>query len=85
MPLVRIGRWLGHGNMDRVYGPDLMHHLCKMSVKKGYTHCLYGGKSQYQAQTIPTKTETTIQRDSNNRCFFVPLMIHLNPLMIKDL
>jgi len=55
MPLVRIGRWLGHGNMDRVYGPDLMHHLCKMSVKKGYTHCLYGGKSQYQAQTIQQK------------------------------
>ena len=44
MPTVWIGRMRGHRRMRRVYGPDLMLRVCEMSVRRGYTHFLYGGK-----------------------------------------
>lgn len=31
--------------MARVYGPNLMFEVCKISVAKGYSHFLYGGKA----------------------------------------
>ena len=43
MPLVWIGRERGAKEMGRVYGPDLMLEICRLSVDKGYTHYLYGG------------------------------------------
>jgi N-acetylglucosaminyldiphosphoundecaprenol N-acetyl-beta-D-mannosaminyltransferase len=30
--------------MDRVYGPDLMERVCRLSCENGYKHFLYGGK-----------------------------------------
>jgi N-acetylglucosaminyldiphosphoundecaprenol N-acetyl-beta-D-mannosaminyltransferase len=30
--------------MDRVYGPDFMANLCRLSVSRGYRHYLYGGQ-----------------------------------------
>ena len=44
MPLVWVGRWQGHGEMGRVYGPDLMLAVMELSEKKGYRHFFYGGK-----------------------------------------
>ena len=44
MPTVWVGRLQGHRAMDRVYGPDLMTEVCKLSQQKGYSHFLYGGK-----------------------------------------
>ena len=44
MPTVWVGHWYGHAAMDRVYGPDLMLEVCRVSTEKGYTHFLYGGK-----------------------------------------
>ena len=44
MPLVWIGRLLGNRTMRRVYGPDLMTEVCRLSVRRGYRHFLYGGK-----------------------------------------
>jgi len=52
MPLVRIAQLLGHSSIDRVYGPDLMIMLCQASLKKNIKHCLYGGKSQEEIQTL---------------------------------
>ena len=43
MPTVWVGRWRGHKQMGRVYGPDMMRKVCKQSVKTGATHFLYGG------------------------------------------
>jgi N-acetylglucosaminyldiphosphoundecaprenol N-acetyl-beta-D-mannosaminyltransferase len=43
VPTVWVGRWQGHSQMQRVFGPDLMLEVCAMSVGKGYTHFLYGG------------------------------------------
>lgn len=43
MPTVWVGRWQGHSQMQRVFGPDMMLEVCAMSVAKGYTHFLYGG------------------------------------------
>ena len=45
MPMVWMGKLHGHGEMDRVYGPDLMLNLCEHSVKRGYTHFFYGGNT----------------------------------------
>jgi len=44
MPTVWVGRWQGMKNMTRVYGPDFMLELCRLSVGRGYKHFLYGGK-----------------------------------------
>jgi len=44
MPLVWAGRLNGEKSIGRVYGPDLMAELCRLSVKKGYTHFFCGGK-----------------------------------------
>lgn len=42
MPIVWIGRSKGYKNIQRVYGPDLMLEVCKMSQEKGYRHYFYG-------------------------------------------
>jgi len=43
MPLVWLCRYLGHKEVTRVYGPDLMLAFCKHSVARGYRHFFYGG------------------------------------------
>jgi N-acetylglucosaminyldiphosphoundecaprenol N-acetyl-beta-D-mannosaminyltransferase len=43
-PTVWVGHWQGLKQMTRVYGPDFMLELCKLSVDRGYKHFLYGGK-----------------------------------------
>ncbi len=45
MPTVWVGRWQGHKQMRRVYGPDLMLEVCRASVEKGYRHFFYGGNT----------------------------------------
>ena len=44
MPLTWVGRLQGFTHMDRVFGPDLMMEMCRISVARGYRHFLYGGK-----------------------------------------
>ena len=43
MPVVWAAKLLGFKQISRVYGPDLMLEVCKVSIDKGYTHFLYGG------------------------------------------
>lgn len=43
MPTVWVGRLQGFQSMDRVYGPDLMLEVCRLSEERGYTHFFYGG------------------------------------------
>jgi len=43
MPLVWVSRLRGHGQVERVYGPDLLLACCRESVSKGYRHFFYGG------------------------------------------
>jgi N-acetylglucosaminyldiphosphoundecaprenol N-acetyl-beta-D-mannosaminyltransferase len=43
MPTVWMGRLQGFRQMERVYGPDLMLEVCRLSEERGYTHFLYGG------------------------------------------
>jgi N-acetylglucosaminyldiphosphoundecaprenol N-acetyl-beta-D-mannosaminyltransferase len=45
MPTVWLGRLQGHSNMGRVYGPDLMLEMFKLSLGRGCTHYLYGGRT----------------------------------------
>ena len=44
MPMVWVGRTLGHQKMSRVYGPDLMLEISKASANTGRTHYYFGGK-----------------------------------------
>ncbi len=43
MPLAWLGRWHGHRNITRVYGPDLMLAVCDSGRAAGLTHYFYGG------------------------------------------
>lgn len=43
MPTVWLGRLRGHGGMERVYGPDFMLEVCRLSTVRGYRHFFYGG------------------------------------------
>jgi N-acetylglucosaminyldiphosphoundecaprenol N-acetyl-beta-D-mannosaminyltransferase len=43
MPLVWAGKIYGNKQMGRVYGPDLMLEMCRISVQRRFTHFLYGG------------------------------------------
>ena len=43
MPMVWAGRWKGHRDMSRVYGPDLMLDVCAWSEQSGCRHFFYGG------------------------------------------
>ena len=43
MPMVWAGKLNGHGDMCRVYGPDLMLEVCAWSETSGGKHFFYGG------------------------------------------
>jgi N-acetylglucosaminyldiphosphoundecaprenol N-acetyl-beta-D-mannosaminyltransferase len=43
MPMVWLGKLSGHKAMDRVYGPDLMVQVCRVSRQAGWRHFFYGG------------------------------------------
>jgi N-acetylglucosaminyldiphosphoundecaprenol N-acetyl-beta-D-mannosaminyltransferase len=43
MPLVWLGRLLGHRSVGRVYGPDLMLSLCAATAGTAHAHFFYGG------------------------------------------
>jgi N-acetylglucosaminyldiphosphoundecaprenol N-acetyl-beta-D-mannosaminyltransferase len=44
MPLVWIGRLNGAKTMSRVYGPDFLLEMCRLSVARGYSNFFYGGR-----------------------------------------
>ncbi|HEX4286659.1 MAG TPA: WecB/TagA/CpsF family glycosyltransferase [Terracidiphilus sp.] len=43
MPLVWIGRLRGNDTMGRVYGPDFLIEVCRVSEQRGWRHFFYGG------------------------------------------
>jgi N-acetylglucosaminyldiphosphoundecaprenol N-acetyl-beta-D-mannosaminyltransferase len=45
MPMSWVGWLQGFRKMDRVFGPDFMASLCRLSVERHYRHFLYGGES----------------------------------------
>ena len=44
MPMSWVGHLQGFRNMDRVFGPDFMIAMCRLSAERGYRNFLYGGK-----------------------------------------
>lgn len=44
MPTVWVGKFQGFKKMGRVFGPDLMYEVCRLSVENGYSHFFYGGR-----------------------------------------
>ncbi len=49
MPVVWLGRFKGHKNIKRVYGPDLLLEICGLSEKRGYRNYFYGSTSEVLA------------------------------------
>jgi N-acetylglucosaminyldiphosphoundecaprenol N-acetyl-beta-D-mannosaminyltransferase len=45
MPMTWIGRLRGFRHMDRVFGPEFMTEMCRVSVERGYRSFLFGGKA----------------------------------------
>ncbi len=45
MPLVWLSKKNSRNEVERVYGPDLMLALCRLSMEEGYSHYFYGGAS----------------------------------------
>ncbi|HUB68004.1 MAG TPA: WecB/TagA/CpsF family glycosyltransferase [Candidatus Methylacidiphilales bacterium] len=43
MPMVWMGWWQGRRGMGRVYGPDLMLEICRVSEQTHWRHFFYGG------------------------------------------
>jgi N-acetylglucosaminyldiphosphoundecaprenol N-acetyl-beta-D-mannosaminyltransferase len=43
MPMTWVGRLQGFRSMDRVFGPDFMAAMCRLSAERGYRNFLYGG------------------------------------------
>jgi N-acetylglucosaminyldiphosphoundecaprenol N-acetyl-beta-D-mannosaminyltransferase len=44
MPMTWVGRLQGFQQMDRVFGPDFMAAICRLSVERGYRNFFYGGQ-----------------------------------------
>ncbi|QHN04987.1 WecB/TagA/CpsF family glycosyltransferase [Granulicella sp. WH15] len=44
MPMSWVGHLQGFADMDRVYGPEFMASMCRLSRERGYRHFLYGGQ-----------------------------------------
>lgn len=44
MPMSWVGHVQGFRKMDRVFGPDFMSTMCRLSVERGYRNFLYGGQ-----------------------------------------
>jgi N-acetylglucosaminyldiphosphoundecaprenol N-acetyl-beta-D-mannosaminyltransferase len=58
MPTVWVGRLQGHCGMRRVYGPDFMLEMCRLSAKQGYRHFMCGG-TEGVAQTLKQRLRKT--------------------------
>jgi N-acetylglucosaminyldiphosphoundecaprenol N-acetyl-beta-D-mannosaminyltransferase len=58
MPLVWLAEIKGHRPVSRIYGPDLMLALCRLSLERGYAHYFYGGAAgvpQLLAEKLQTR------------------------------
>ncbi len=43
MPLVWLQRWMGSPAAERVYGPDVLLELCRLTSERGDAHYFFGG------------------------------------------
>ena len=50
MPMAWVGRAQGHRGIDRVFGPDFMMEMCRISAPRGYRHFIFGGQAGVAGQ-----------------------------------
>ena len=58
MPLVWVGKLQGHKTIGRVYGPDYLIEMCRVSALRGYRHFFFGGKAGV-AERLATELTAT--------------------------
>ncbi len=66
MPMVWAGKFNGHRDMSRVYGPDLMLDVCAWSETSGCKHFFYGG-AEGVAELLAQETEGKISKTRSRR------------------
>jgi len=54
MPMVWLGKWNGHSDIERVYGPELMENILDQGRQSNMKHFLWGG-GEGVAQELKTK------------------------------
>jgi N-acetylglucosaminyldiphosphoundecaprenol N-acetyl-beta-D-mannosaminyltransferase len=57
MPLVWVGKLQGAEHIERVFGPDFLVEICRLSVTQGYRHFLYGG-----AQGVASELKRSLEQ-----------------------
>ena len=57
MPMAWVGRLQGLDNMERVFGPEFMLAMCRLSLERNYRHFLYGGQPE-----VAQKLKWTLER-----------------------
>jgi N-acetylglucosaminyldiphosphoundecaprenol N-acetyl-beta-D-mannosaminyltransferase len=58
MPMTWVGRLHGFRHMDRVFGPDFMAAVCRLSVERGFRNFFYGGQpgvAQLLSETLRSR------------------------------
>jgi N-acetylglucosaminyldiphosphoundecaprenol N-acetyl-beta-D-mannosaminyltransferase len=58
MPMSWVGHLQGFRQMDRVFGPDFMSAMCRLSIERGYRNFLYGGQpgvAEILSKSLQTK------------------------------
>jgi len=58
MPMTWVGRMHGFQFMDRVFGPDFMTAICRLSVERGFRNFFYGGQpgvAQLLSETLRSR------------------------------
>lgn len=58
MPMTWVGRLRGFRLMDRVFGPDFVTAVCRLSVKRGFRNFFYGGQpgvAQLLSETLKSR------------------------------
>ena len=46
MPMVWMSHWLGHPEVERVYGPSLLQEMSRISALQGYRNFFYGSRPE---------------------------------------
>ena len=83
MPMVWAGKFAGHREMRRVYGPDLMLDVCAWSETSGAKHFFYGGTdgvAELLVQKLKVKFPKLIVAGT-----FTPPFRALNEIEVKNL
>ena len=72
MPLVWTAKLLGHTEISRVCGPDLLATACEHGVNLGWKHYFYGGAPDVARKTYAESQSAIPRNEGGRRVFATP-------------